>query len=95
MQSHKTAHIDCAPQAWLAAHLAMAVALQEMQAGLPHVASVHDAAHLMERIVLAGHERLQEVRVPLAPFLALASPTPLPVVAVASTTTVATALATN
>ena len=69
VSSNKMAHINCTPQAWLAAHLAMAVALQNMRAGLPHVASVHDAAHLMERIVLAGHERLQEVRVPLAPSI--------------------------
>jgi hypothetical protein len=52
----------CAMQAWLAAHMTLAVALRMMREELPKVTNSREAAALLQRIVLQAHSEIMQVR---------------------------------
>ena len=52
----------CATQAWLAAHMTLAVALRMMRAELPAVTNTREAAALLQQIVLQAHTEIMQVR---------------------------------
>ena len=49
-------------KAWVAAHVALAVAAQMMAEGLRYVSTTRGAAGLMQSIIKQAHRRLIEVR---------------------------------